>query len=1680
MTIRQNFSSSRGYPSPPEDLSASGDFYDMKNSVEFSADILLPESGVSVVTHFKVDIDRADKSTVAAHKSYDISNKIWSIDNTNNRYLHLTSISKHDHDLVTYTLFQDGVEYRILYEIYINHTPSGSTVTTKYKLFHVQFFRYFETPVTIKDFSFNDNVETGVNIVISGATLVHTLLDVSGNPVDETVPEGRENFPAIQFKFQEADIDVVNYDHENDQPAEYYTVDMSFNPVGDYILENNNLTTGKIYKVDMEASWKLGYYTFQRSLQNLYILNRPVITAVNVVHLAEADRGTDVIEIITESLINEGNTLSPSKIWFEFYDSSDTLVARAGGGNPSRAVPLTTDGVSIASNNTYSFSLNAIDIINLSQGIIIDATHTVKAVVRYNGNPEYQNAIQLRYSVGTDIIFANVQPVIDNIVPYDVQNDGGNDGVPNEDDADSTTQVIATVGVNNAAYKLYAPSHIKFNIYNSAGTTKLAETLDYNFLNSLNLDVNGNLIGAALYDIKLNEVSLLNGAAPLTNGTSYKVKAQVKLSDHSSDIETRESEEFTSVTFSQNVAPVPSVTITNTYLLNTNDQPSVYPSAFNASPSVGVSGYFNKTAQFGPAYSKQLDVTTTKFRIEYKLNNSEVWVPAMRAALTQRTLVNSVTETIAQASARISRAASIGNPSPVVTTTDGEYANVVGTGIIGTSQNEMVFYIPQNQGDGNSTAFTEDNTINVRVTVVDTLNLWAPGESISTPTLASPSPLDIIKKISGYDPTGAAEPWNSEKNNSLLYVHVNGNIVEVPKSQIKYSSNAIITELAQGWKVLNTEVGTNGAVAGALPKVNLYFYGNVVPPANQTSSNSFKVSQINGMGPYAIINHNQGAKEYPFITVYTTPNGSNDKVPGFYKSKLFYAPSVSGDTVADYSRVGLTLLYTGTDNPAFRPDIPSDKRVKMDVSAGYSDTNGNYANELVNLVSLQTSSNASTSQAGNFNFTLSETGLTTSTSLLSSLVMSFTKNLFVNIPVELKSSSESVKVGYKYDSSHSYIYQTFNYPSTVVSLLVDPNQGTTLYYSVSYIVSGVQGLTVETDVPNRYFPVSSDYTITNSDYKTFNTGGESSVSFDLTIAHPSTNRLDGVNVYFTSPTATNGSGIEKTRIGSYVSSGSNKVITLLDASGVILKVMDANGNIVNSISVWGQYDLANISFEAFRDARVNSNTAPYSNISNVSDPVLSNFYVETGSQSTFGTSNSNPIWNVPVLKRPADDASGDNQYELSGGVLDTTSGPSSNFITWPTVNDNNGLPFTYDLKLYKTILSPVLIADLNLGPNSYVLPIDPTNVAKYTIEITKVFNGDTSRPEKSPTDTIVFNSIDVLTEFMYVEVVNPSTTSSVTISWIGPSFARPQSDNSMGDDNIFTQYIKYRTDPSNNYVRLNIDPSANTVENGTVVGGVNVQQYNLPNQTLGTLYEFVMYIEAQVNFTVNGVVSLTESIPQPVLLTPVTQASRYRVSTIPSITLPHSTPVLVQGSSNPTLLLNLNATGLENEGFVSVVVILTQDGTASKPEGEQALLIFPDPNTTHPFSFPNTLPLTGGAGAGDLRLAGGESATSAPKNVAPSVLSTQSNSYTLTIGNTNSEGRYSLSTLTMPTTANSGFIATVPINYMVILTTRRGTDIAVGEFTYITTLPAVQNVGITTSVVDGVTQYNVNFDINSA
>ena len=188
----------------------------------------------------------------------------------------------------------------------------------------------------------------------------------------------------------------------------------------------------------------------------------------------------------------------------------------------------------------------------------------------------------------------------------------------------------------------------------------------------------------------------------------------------------------------------------------------------------------------------------------------------------------------------------------------------------------------------------------------------------------------------------------------------------------------------QGWSIVNTGANTNGATGGKLPKVNLYYFTNPVAAASQTTSNSFKLSQVNGLGLFAIFNQNQGAKQYPIFIVYTTPTGDvSDRTvnkASWYKSKiLFTSASVEGGDTVTYSNLaGLTLLYTGTDNSSLFADIPASRRVKCEISNLHSNKFDNYEHELVNLVSLQTTSNASESQAGSFNFRLLETGLFTS------------------------------------------------------------------------------------------------------------------------------------------------------------------------------------------------------------------------------------------------------------------------------------------------------------------------------------------------------------------------------------------------------------------------------------------------------------------------------------------------------------------------------------------------------------------------------------------------------------------------------------------------------------------------------------------------------------------------------
>ena len=1505
--------------------------------------------------------------------------------------------------------------------------------------------------------------------------------DTENNNTNEVIATINVNHEAYQLYAPHATsgIKFVFYNTDNVQVARTSAYTFT-NSLGSgytaYPIKRNEITSGPLvnggsYKVKAEVELtkhdNAGEYRLSDPFDVTLAIIEPTISEFQIKSLF-TNVDTEIATIkVNHASYSLYSGLGTDKVTFVFYTTDNVEVARTSA----------YDFIDTTENADQLYSIKRSDF--ASGALVNNTTYNVKAAVNYTSSSALWKS-----SGSESAYFELIHPAISSVSAYDVQNDGGYDNANFIND-DSDQQIVATVNVNHQAYELYAPNAIqgiKFVFYND-DELELAKTIAYPFVNSGPSDLDS--LYTSPYNIKLIDISSTNSASALTNGTPYKVKAEVKLVNHSSGVEYRLSQTFTdNVKFSQDIAPIASVTISNTWALNTNNDPSSSSERFNSSPLIGISGYFNKTAQFNVSkYSgKQLDVSTTKFRLEYKVGTGD-WNLAKRAILGQKRSTDAF-------SRGIWRVVTENQSNPISEKSNGEYDNVVGS-TLGTGQEPMVFFIPQNQGTNNSSAFTENDTVKVKVTIVDTADLWKDGDNVASTDSNS---LQLINRIKEYSEVSTNEPWNSSVPQSTsLDVTMNGSTVPgVTKALFKSSSDNIIEEVCEGWKIVNTAAGTNGAVAGKLPKVNLYYYGNSVAAASQTSSNSFSVNQINGMGAYAVIDQHQGAKEYPFFIAYTTPTASDNKA-SWYKSKLFYAPQSSGDTVQDSSRAGPTLLYTGNDDALFRPDIT--RRVKY-VLLPHDDvlTNANttYATELVNLVSLQTSSNASTSQAGNFNFTLSETGLTTSSLVLSSLVISFTKKLFLNIPVDWESvHAHSVKVGYKYSPTASYTYKTFPYQSTTpqhVSIIVDPNKGTTLYYSIAYIVNNVniglgattQGLTASTYIPNRYFPEDSDYTISYALYRTFNNDGVSNISFNLAFNVDPKNRLDGVNVYFTSTD----SSIAKVRIGSYTNTSDNvgmQTIPLLSNSGAYLNTMNSSGIVGTSSALfWGNYDSANITFEAYRDARITSTEASYNSSNSALDPVASGYYVESGEQSTFGLGTSpdlNPIWNVPVLTTPGEDGS----ITLSGGVINIVAPSSNHYIEWAADESES---FTYDIKVIKVIqgVSTVIVDDTdtaqgkNISGNSYIIPIDLVNVAKYTVEIKKVFNGSDDMREVSDPVTVVFHTVKVDTSDMDITIENPSNTQYVNLSWNEPVFSGSSvtvsgEETSSFGNNIFAHYIKYTDSSFNVLTRLN--PSSNLIEQ--IGSSATKKQYTLPVQAIGTLYEFVMYVEAQVKYTVDGVVSASKSVAFQVPFTETTTESKYRVSSIPSVGI-NIVPTLVQDSSNPVLNLVLNANGLEDEGFISVVIILTQDGRDSKPEGEQVFLVFPDPSGTA-FSFNNSVNTAISGSGSDPRLAGGDESTSAPKNISSTVLSTapSNNTYVLKIGAVQSNGRYGLSTLAMPPTSVSGFVDDSVVNYMVILTTRRGTDIGVGEFIY-KAIPLVQNVFIDASGGE----YYVNFTLTPA
>jgi hypothetical protein len=1120
-------------------------------------------------------------------------------------------------------------------------------------------------------------------------------------------------------------------------------------------------------------------------------------------------------------------------IKFHFYDAADTTTIVA---STSLYTFVNSSGTG---NVSYPILLSEV-----TPGVLVnDKDYRIKAevtLVKHDATNEqrFSALSSATESIPDKVNFSLKTPVITSITSYDFQIEEGDNADP----------VVANIVVRREPYELVAPNSveaIKFLIYESNETTLVGSTNFYTFQNS-------SANPSAEYSIKYSDVVIVSGQDILENGTIYKVKAQVTIIKHSGDTELRLSAEFKNLKGSQDTAPLSSVSISNSWALATNDDPSSSSTRFNASPSIGISGFFKKTPQFnGGSTLNHLDITSTKFKIEYQVGQGS-WSYVQKAVLLQK----SGSESLQEAVSRV-------NAESVVSSANGQYANVVGSGP-GHNQPEMIFFIPQEQVTGIN-AFTEINQVKIRISIIDPTDMWQSTNGGITEPRESNS-TQLINKINSYDFVvgESSEPFNS----------------------------------------------------------------------------------VNGEG-----------------------------------------------------------------------------------------------------------------------------------------------HLFLNIPVDWKSThAHSVKVGYKYVSGDSYSYQTFTYnPTTTISFEVDPTAGTTLYYSVAYLVSNVnisttattQGLTIEKDVSNKLFPSSTDYSITSTSYKTFNTGGKSSITFNLAFTAASTARIDGLNVYFTSPDSTQGSNVDKKRIATFnASQGGNKTIQLLYAGSTInyshtlnftpLNTINASGTIVTDLSViWQDFDLANISFEAYRDRRVTSTGASYGTTN----------YVESGSSNFDKT-----IWNVPFMVSPGSNG----PITLEGGVRNSSTATK---LSWMQVVDPNGIYFTHDFTMMKNDNSTSLIHnDSGLATNQKILTIDADANAKYNITLALVFAPSTTgsmREVSAYPNLIEFHTIHVDVSDIDILVNNPSNRSIVNLSFndavvSGNSVTSGATGTASFTNNIVEHNVIYSTtNPTNALTRL--APSSNNVIE-RIVSPATLKQYTLPVTTPATKYSFFMRLKALIKYNVTKYVGAASSTPSVELLTTdsveisdqtaTSVGSQYLVSSIPiigsSVTItPHPT------EGNTTLNFLLDANGLEEEGFISVVVILAQDGTDTKPDGEAAILLFPDTGTTSDYT--NNVAGSGSASL-DPRLAGGESFTTTPRTLDGAVMGTNSGEYTLTIGDVNSTtGRYNTSTLKLPLSSVSGFTSGEEMNMFILVTTRRGTNFATRTFTH-TPPVVVRNLTISGSLPN----LSANFHVGPA
>lgn len=1198
---------------------------------------------------------------------------------------------------------------------------------------------------------------------------------------------------------------------------------------------------------------------------------------------------------------------------------------------------------------------------------------------------------------------------------------------------------IQTVENGNPYWGNYTPSQVTFEL--SKGTSSFTYSTPY--LNTQNgLD--------PIYDITVADMVSSNADILSNGGAGYSLKVTVEWVTGTSGelyaamVATERSTVYsTPLIFNQSIEPVINLQATNAWVALSMDNSDLIT---DSTPNTALMVSFQKTAQFDSTIpSEDLDVASTQFKVEVKIGNSGSWTSVKSASIAQTAFITG--GSLAQ---NITNGATAAYNVSLSNLVDGKISMPASLGGIGTSQPPVWLYIPSNS----SYPFADPSQVSVRVSIYTHASNLSYTLKYSSPATTS---LYIQNKPGIYSVNASGEPYVNPITpftlTSSVPVNNNGVSSTLLDVNIAFDSNyAMVTKTNAGWLIKAD--GTTISPYPGLPanptaknQAAMYFYNSTASGVQQ------KVADVNqGVGLYTIFDFKQGATNYPFIVAYTAkiPGGAVPSINKTNNNNEVYVWVVDVPTLPSGQSVyGMTVIYTGntppnplplgvepyrclqasltTVGPRYFPVDDPRERTPITLAGVFTDS-GSPQKFNFNMAAAGISS-PNYNWTANFGLTHSIPVTSSSDSSLFAGVQVITTNpSFGFTPNSLTSMSlapvtVSPLVGQNMTYKIKEIYSDLN---NVGQYLYGPSSAT-----VTFTSNGIPTVNDFNVAPSPTVTVAGETVGTLLKFTTVNNNGVSSISFDLNFAPIDNNRIDGVLVYFES-TASN---IPKTQIADYTTSG-YKTIQLLGQGGV-LTALGLN---------WVDYTLATITFTVYRDQRA---------ISAIAKDVLSS------SASFWETS----VVQVPIIPRPSLDS-----LSLLGGIICNSSTLYTTSLNW--VRDTSQ-QFTYAVTLNNDTNNPSLVdapatMPINNSLTSSVLNVDPSTSYTYTAKIVKLYSSISSS-YASVVDSVTFTTAIVNTSPMVVSVQNPSTTSSLNVSWTSYTNQGIIPANIVYTKLVDTSFTPYKI----------IDPTGGAIESSPSV-------YNLllsnPPYALGSSINLGVEVRANVNYLISSTISTSSTLKSSYTTLNMTlNIVNYIVSSIPNMSLSmgnvtSTATILVQQpgvpASLPSIALNLNANGQENQGFISLVLVLTQDGTPENPSGVETLLQFPaTPSSANPFAIQN---ITASGGPPAVNLIGGESSTVSPLNITPLGLSNPTGQllpgttsspalYTLTIGNqggptavipATGTSKYWWSYLTLPPSSQSGFKSGQEINMMGILTTSRGTDIMIGSVMYYDVLQA--------------------------